>query len=135
MKFASLSLVLLALALSACSQAEAPVPAFQTVVIDFREPGARVAGYSSTMPLPERRPANVASAPAQSPEAVVVATAPVEQDIVSPTPLGPDGRPVASSTTVASSEHVTRYLRKLLPDFNQITDCPNGITCRTGFAY
>jgi hypothetical protein len=130
---AALSTLFLALALAACSQSEPPVPEFQTVTIG--EPAARLARAGQSVPLPVRKPTTLASAPVQSQEPTVVAAAraePAEQDIVSPTPVGPDGRPVASSQTIASSEYgsVTRYFKKWLPDFNQITNCPNGITCQ-----
>jgi len=131
MKTAALSSVLLALALAACSQSEPPVPEFETVTTDFREPP------SQRVPLPARKPAVVATAPAGPRQSAVVAaalSAPAKQDIVSPAPVGPDGSPAAAS--VASSDYapVTRNLKKRLPNFNTFTECPNGITCQTAFA-
>jgi len=133
MNLSALRLLLLALTLSACSQSEPPVPEFETVTTDFREPASQL------VPLPMRKPAVVATAPVGSRESTVVAaalSAPAKQDIVSPAPVGPDGRPAAASQTVALSDYgpVTRYLKKWLPNFNKITECPNGITCQTAFA-
>jgi hypothetical protein len=127
MNLAPLRLVLLTMTLAACSQSEPPVPEFQTVTIDLREPGANV-------PLPTRKPAYTAAA-IESHEETVVAAAPANQDIVSPIPMGPDGRIIASPQTVASSEYgsVTRYFKRWLPDFNKITDCPSGVTCQAAF--
>jgi hypothetical protein len=130
---AALSTLFLALALAACSQSEPPVPEFQTVTI--AEPAARLARAGQSVPLPVRKPTTLASAPVQSQEPAVIAAAraaPGEQDIVSPAPIGPNESPRASSTTVASSQYASaiRYFKRWLPDFNQITNCPDGITCQ-----
>jgi hypothetical protein len=132
MTFTALRLVLLTLTLAACSQSEPPVPEFETVTIDFRERAAQL------VPLPARKPAALASAPAGlgAPAVVAAATAADASDVVSPTPMGPDGRISAAPQTVASSDYgsVTRYFKRWLPDFNKITDCPSGVTCQAAFA-
>jgi hypothetical protein len=111
LKWSLLALVL-ALPLAACSQAEPPVPEFQTVTVDLREPATRLASAGGSVPLPVRKPVDVAAVPEG------------ERAAAAGAPSKPEGFAVAS----------TRYLRRLLPDFNQITACPNGITCTAAFA-
>lgn len=172
MNFAALRSVFLApalaLALTACAQNEPPVPEFETITYDLREPAARFADAEPSIPLPTRKPAALADASGRSygPAVVAAVNVPREQHMISPVPLGPDGLPVASAQasastqaaasaeTIAASEtgaatetdtssegapsrqyaSVTRYFKRWLPDFNKITDCPNGITCQAAFA-
>ena len=109
MNLAALRSVSLALTLAACSQSEPPVPEFQTVVIDLREPGTRLADGGPSVPLPTRKPQYAAAAPTTAATSTVAA---------------------ASTQSHGSIIASVRYLQRLLPDFNQITNCPNGITCQ-----
>jgi hypothetical protein len=158
MNRSALTCTFLALALAACSQSEPPVPQFQTVTVNG-DSGAQMATTEDAVPLPVRKATVLADAAGASREPAVFASVPSTQGMVSPTPVGPDGRavvaavahsparesadgsPVLAAETVASSgasaspkyASVTRYLKRWLPDFNKITECPNGITCQAAF--
>jgi hypothetical protein len=109
MNLPALRLLLLALPLAACSQAEQTIPEFETVTIDLRETGVAFAGR--LVPLPTHKPGYAIASPAYTaPAAVASAPEPVVETY--------------GDSTVASSR-ASRWI----PDFGGLTDCPNGVLC------
>jgi len=100
MNLAALRMLLLALPLAACSQTEQPIPEFQTVTIDLREPGPRLAEGEHTAPPPARKPAYAAAA-------------------------APSAAPEPATGPQVASSGPSRWI----PDFGRLTDCPDGVLC------